>query len=102
MSSFKLCYLCYLLFNVLLCELRDAVVKYCLGIIYVNDGIILLPIVKASPAQQYSVRQANSPRADVQFRDHIEPIDLRTVHKILIQADAKQIAAALRVAQFHR
>ena len=67
-----------------------------------RNATILLPLVKSSPAQHYSVRQANSPRAHVQFRHDVKSIDLRTVHKILIQADAKQIAAALRVAQFHR
>jgi hypothetical protein len=48
---------------------------------------ILPPFVESSPAQQYSVRKANSPRANVQFRHDGESIDLRTVHKILIQTD---------------
>jgi hypothetical protein len=64
-----------------------------------KEATILLPPVKSSPAQQYSPRQANSPRANVQFRDNVQPIYLRTIHKILIQADAKQVSPTLRVAK---
>ena len=86
-SSFKLRHLSRLLFTAFPVCSVSLWCNTALILFMLVKTTILLPFVESSPAQQYSVRKANSPRAQVQFRHDCEPIDLRTIHKILIQAD---------------
>jgi hypothetical protein len=101
-SSFKLRYLSRLIFKVFSVYSVSLWCNTALILFMLGKATILLPFVESSPAQQYSLCKANPPRRNVQLRDDAESIDLRTVHKILSQADPQQVAAAWRVAQFNR